>query len=349
MSLPDERLRAVRLTDALNGWIGALTTAKVADARYETAIVAFDKALIGTIKYMKERKEGDPVNREREVRLTMLWNKASQAISPLDSDLAHACMMKGLGWTDPTVWDSAEAQGLAIGVEDMQNARMTLTRKRQAANTASETSEARALRLLDAIYERTRDTNQPVFVADLASDVALSESEAQSAWRYLAEKELIKTFGIPYTARINAHGQDLIEKGMQEPDQPIRGFGSATYNTINIHSMSHSSIQLAGAESTQSQSNVYGTQDFDDLSRALDLLEQHLDELGLAGVENRKAKTQINTLKAQLSGEPDAASIREIGKTLRNITEGAIAGLIASAAQPSIWSFVGAVFTRCFG
>jgi hypothetical protein len=349
MSLPDERLRAIRLTEALNDWIGALTAAKFADDRYEAAIIAFDKALVGTIKYMKERKEGDPVNRERELRLTTLWNRASQAISPLDSDLSDACMMKGLGWTDPAVWDSAEAQGLAIGVEDMQNARMTLTKKRQAANTASESSEARALRLLEAIYERTRDTNQPVFVFDLLSDVALSEPDAQSAWRYLAEKRLIKTFSVPYTARINASGQDLIEKGMKHPDQPLRGFGSTTYNTINIQSMNQSSIQQAGAEAVQSVSNVYNAQDLADLERAVELLDEHLNELGLPSPENRKARTQIDTLKVQLSGDPDPGSIREIGKTLRNITEGAIAGLIAAAAQPSIWSFVGAVFKRCFG
>jgi hypothetical protein len=349
MSLPDERLRAIRLTDALNDWIGALTVAKVADARYEAAIIAFDKALISTIKYMKARKEGNPVNREREDRLTMLWNRASQAIAPLDSDLSDACMMKGLGWTDPTVWDTAEAQGLAIGVEDMQNARTTLTKKRQAAITASESSEARALRLLEAIYEKTRDSNQPVFVSDLLSDVALSELDAQSAWRYLAEKRLIKTFGIPYTARINANGQDLIEKGIQHPDQPLRGFGSTTYNTINIQSMNQSSIQQAGAESVQSVSNVYGAQDLADLERAVDLLDEHLHELGLASLENRKARTQINTLKVQLAGDPDPGSIREIGKTLRNITEGAIAGLVAAAAQPSVWSFVEAVLKRSFG
>jgi hypothetical protein len=113
--------------------------------------------------------------------------------------------------------------------------------------------------------------------------------------------------------------------------------------------MNQSSIQQAGAESVQSVSNVYGAQDLADLERAVDLLDEHLHELGLASLENRKARTQINTLKVQLAGDPDPGSIREIGKTLRNITEGAIAGLVAAAAQPSVWSFVEAVLKRSFG
>jgi hypothetical protein len=337
-----------RLRAALREWIAGLTTVKVVDAQYEAAIAALDKALVGTITYMKRRREGHPQDWEREQYLTNQWNVASQAVSPLDPDLSNACMMKGLGWTDPTIWDAAQKRGFSISLESMQEARWALNRRRQAATTASASTEARALRLLEAIYDRTHETGDPVFVEDLASDVELSKPEAQAAWRYLSEKHLIKTFRIPYTARINTNGQDIIEKGKSEPDQPVRGFGQVTYNTINIHNMNHSSIQQAGADSSLTQSNTYGAADLRDLKRALELLEEHLEELDLASPDRRRARTQIATLNAQLSGDPDPGSMREIGKTLRNITEGAVASLIATAGQPALWGFVAEVFKRWF-
>jgi hypothetical protein len=127
------------------------------------------------------------------------------------------------------------------------------------------------------------------------------------------------------------------------------GFGSVTYNTINIHHMEGSSIQQAGAHSSLAQTVNYIPQDITDLRRALDLLEQHLDELGLDSAAKRKASTQITTLKAQFDGEPDSESVRQIGKTLRNITEGAIGSLVATAVQPGVWAFVGQVLARWFG
>jgi hypothetical protein len=53
-----------------------------------------------------------------------------------------------------------------------------------------ETSESRALRLLAAIEERTRDTEQPVFIAELAPALELSEQEANVAWQYLEQISL---------------------------------------------------------------------------------------------------------------------------------------------------------------
>ena len=111
--------------------------------------------------------------------------------------------MKGLGWTDPDVWNLAQQQGVKISVEDMQNARTLLNKKRQEEKLGSrETAEGRALRLLQAIYERTHDSNQPV-VSEFAPELGLSEKETEAAWRYLSDKNLIKTFNLPFTARIN--------------------------------------------------------------------------------------------------------------------------------------------------
>jgi hypothetical protein len=209
-----------------------------------------------------------------------------------------------------------------------------------------ETSEARALRLLAAIDESTQGTDAPVFVAQLAPMLGISDQDANAAWQYLADKHLIKTYNLPYTARLNAHGTDVLERAKQHPNQPAPGFGAVTYNTINIQHMESSSIQQAGSRSTQTIN--YGQTDLDDLKRALDHLEQNFDQLRLDDTSGRKAKAQIATLKAQLTHEPNPTILKEAGKTLRNVTEGVVGGLITTAVQPTTWQFVHDVLTRMF-
>ena len=38
--------------------------------------------------------------------------------------------------------------------------------------------------------------------------------------------------------------------------------------------------------------------------------------------------------------DPDPAIVRQAGRTLRNITEGAISGLLAAAIQPPVWLWI---------
>jgi hypothetical protein len=211
------------------------------------------------------------------------------------------------------------------------------------------TSAEKALRLLTALYDHSRRTNSPLHVYQLAPTTGFTEQEAEAAWQYLADKGLIKTYNIRYTASINAHGIDVIEKARQYPDQPMPAFGSVTYNTINIHHMQGSSIQQAGSQSAQVQSTAYTSQDLTDLRRALEMLEQHFDELSLGAADKKKAIAQIATLKAQLSAEPNHTILREAGRTLRNITEGTIGGLIASAATSTDWHFISDILARLFG
>jgi hypothetical protein len=54
----------------------------------------------------------------------------------------------------------------------------------------------------------------------------------------------------------------------------------------------------------------------------------------------QKVSAQIATIQAQLGDEPNAIIVQQAGRTLRNITEGAIASLIATAVQPTVWRWV---------
>jgi hypothetical protein len=86
----------------------------------------------------------------------------------------------------------------------------------------------------------------------------------------------------------------------------------------------------------------------EDLARLVTELDKHLGELGLDALQRQKAEAQIATLKAQLTDEPDPLIVKQAGRTLRNITEGAIGSLLATAVQPAIWQWIHQVITSHF-
>lgn len=150
-----------------------------------------------------------------------------------------------------------EDPGYHSGKEDLPATYQMWVRRADPAPTRtnamppSETLQSKALRLLQAIYEKTHHSEEPVFVLEeIKNKIGLSEDEVKAAWRYLKEKHLIKTFNIDYTARINANGVDVIETARLHPDEPVRFFPSVTYNYINIQTMVDSTIQQGGAHAT---------------------------------------------------------------------------------------------------
>jgi hypothetical protein len=222
---------------------------------------------------------------------------------------------------------------------------------RSAMMTESPTNQSKALHLLRAIYDKTRGQTEPIFVNEI--DIGLSEEESKAAWRYLKDRGLIDNFSIPYSARINGAGIDAVENAQRHPDQPTPNFPSVTYNvvynTMHVGTMSNSPVQQAGVHSTQNQIVSYGAQELADLTRLASELTVHLDELQIDARQKQKAQAQIATIKAQLTDEPDPVVVRQAGRTLRNITEGAIGSLIAAAAQPTVWTWVSEVMRRLFG
>lgn len=86
-----------------------------------------------------------------------------------------------------------------------------------------------------------------------------------------------------------------------------------------------------------------------DLQHLVEVFEKHIDELMLEPAAKRKATVQVATIKAQLEDEPDIFIVTQAGRTLKNITEGAIGSLIATAVQPSVWAWVGQHMPCLFG
>ncbi len=237
-------------------------------------------------------------------------------------------------------------------VEDaLRDVEIGFIQGRSAIVTENSTNQGKALRLLKALYDATRAKTEPVSIEEM--NTGLSEEDAKAAWRYLKDRGLIDTFNIPYTARINGAGVDAIEGAQRRPDQPSANFPSVSYNivynTMNIGTVSNSPVQQRGVHSTQSQTVSYSTQDLADLNRLVTELTSHIHELQIDTRQRQKAEAQIATLKAQLTDEPDSIIIQQAGRTLRNVTEGAIGSLLATAAQPTVWLWVHESMRRLFG
>jgi hypothetical protein len=107
-------------------------------------------------------------------------------------------------------------------------------------------------------------------------------------------------------------------------------------------------MQQAGAEATQNQLVSYRAQKLADLARLVREFADHLDELKLDTRVKQRAKAQLATIEAQLSDDPDPVIVRQAGRTLRAITEGAVGSLIAAAVQPAVWSWVAASMAALF-
>lgn len=120
-------------------------------------------------------------------------------------------------------------------------------------------------------------------------------------------------------------------------------------SSVKIGSMRDSQIQQAGAYSSQTASFARGSQERSDLEKLVQAMSGAIEELALGERDRRKAEAQIRTIEAQLADEePDSGIIGQAGATLRNVTEGAIASLIATAVQPAIWHWIGYTLAALF-
>jgi hypothetical protein len=69
-------------------------------------------------------------------------------------------------------------------------------------------------------------------------------------------------------------------------------------------------------------------------------ISDHLDELQLDPHQKQRAEVQIAALKIELAGDPDPVIVTQALRTLRNMTEGAIGSLLATAVQPTVWHWI---------
>jgi hypothetical protein len=119
-------------------------------------------------------------------------------------------------------------------------------------------------------------------------------------------------------------------------------------NTTNIGTAHGSLVQQGGAQSTQNQTITYDAQACAELTHLVSEFADHLHELKLDKAAVQKATAQIATIRAQLGDDPNPTIIQQAGRTLRNVTEGAIGSLLASAVPPTVWRGVAEIMARLF-
>ncbi len=138
-------------------------------------------------------------------------------------------------------------------------------------------------------------------------------------------------------------------EGCRRAEKILSPSSTFTQNILNAKTVINSPIQQGGTNAKMDQTVNYSSNDLDNLRRLVDVFDKHIDELALDAMVKRKAMAQIATIKAQLDDEPDPVIVKRAGRTLRNITEGAIGSLIATAVQqPAVWVWVATIIKLFF-
>jgi hypothetical protein len=129
----------------------------------------------------------------------------------------------------------------------------------------------------------------------------------------------------------------------ENPDAGEAAINSQPIAAEKVQSLVHNHFYAAVGNIAQ------GSRDFtqnatvdlssEDLAKFVSEFTKHLDELKIDQLTKQKAATQLATLKTQES-DPNPVIVSEAGRTLRNLTEGAIASLLATAAQPHVWHWI---------
>lgn len=185
------------------------------------------------------------------------------------------------------------------------------------------------------------------------------EIDFDLAFNQLEEKRLIETGPLvpyeddPYSDLVIAGLYSkreficLTEKGYKEAQKPAVKRKSSTTN-VHISGGNFHQSPIGIGSTVNQDINFNNQSDIKDLQHLIEVFEKHIDELSLEATAKRKAMVQITTLKAQLEDEPDPVIVKQAGRTLRNITEGAIGSLVAAATQPAIWSMIDTIMKRIF-
>jgi len=216
-------------------------------------------------------------------------------------------------------------------------------RERSIPMPAAQTVQAKALRMLQAIYERTQRGTGGIDIAQVRELLGLSIEDANAGWTYLIDKNLITTFNIPTIARINAYGVDAIEAALQQPDKTTPIFPSVTYN-VTIHGTGAGS-QVNVATSGSSQVSHVSQVDpaiFDQFIDGVRTLVEQTEGLLSSTVGlGQEQKDQATALLAELrqaaeTASPDAGRLRRGLESLRHVMEHAAGHVVGMGVLAGI-------------
>jgi hypothetical protein len=108
--------------------------------------------------------------------------------------------------------------------------------------------------------------------------------------------------------------------------------------SIHIGTNNHSPVQQVGHGASGIQTVTHNVTR-DDLEKLVILFREHGAELDLDQKSQRQVDSYVSTIEAQINlDEPNSVIVREAGKSLKTISEGAIGSIIAAGAtNPGLW------------
>jgi hypothetical protein len=211
--------------------------------------------------------------------------------------------------------------------EGVRDVRVGYIKERSIMTPAAETVQAKALRMLRVIYERTQSGNGGIDIEQVRGLVGLSPEDARAGWTYLTDKNLITPFNIPTVARINARGVDAIEAAQLAPDKTTPIFPSVTYN-VTIHRTGvGSQVNVATSGSSQvsqvSQIDPAVLRQFIDGVRAMvEQTEGLLSTANLTPERKDEAAALLTELReGAAAADPDTGRLRRGLESLRRVME----------------------------
>lgn len=164
--------------------------------------------------------------------------------------------------------------------------------------------------------------------------------ECIRAWQVVNPDDLrgvldtVRTRLLDFVLKLEAENPDAGEAELGHEPIPAERLRPLVINTFygsvgNVAQHSHNINQSAAVGLSR-----------DDLTRLITELSSHLQELHLDERQQKRAAAQIEMLRTELQSEPDEEVVAQAGRTLRNITEGAIGSLVAAASQPTVWLWI---------
>lgn len=135
----------------------------------------------------------------------------------------------------------------------------------------------------------------------------------------------------------------VIQIETENPDAGEAAINSQPIGADKVQALVHNHFYAMvgniaqGSRDFQQKANVGVNSE--DLAKFVSEFTKHLDELNIHQLAKQKAEIQLATLKAQ-EDDPNPVIVSEAVRTLRNLTEGTIASLIANAVQPQVWSWI---------
>ncbi|MBI5563981.1 MAG: hypothetical protein HY870_03725 [Chloroflexi bacterium] len=193
-------------------------------------------------------------------------------------------------------------------------------------NKIRETQQRRFQFLLKLFELSNGDELFSIDAFELGDQLGFPRDETNRIDDYLRGENLIQ--GIAGTKiAITHYGIVEIESAPTRPDEPTTYFPPV--NIIHVEKMVGSQIQQGTNQSTQVYS--YSTTDLEAVSKFIDDLKVHLNDLGIDTLDQAQVESDIETIEAQVkSPRPKSNIISECLKSLRAILEGTIGSLIAT-------------------